>query len=68
MNKIQKVMVVGSVIGGLIGAGVGYLLMTLPAEIEAGREPDRITATELITLTGAAATIVRRLDDLRHKL
>jgi NhaP-type Na+/H+ or K+/H+ antiporter len=68
MNKIQKVMLIGSIIGGLLGAGIGYLLMIVPADIEADQEPDPITAGELITLTGAAATVIRRLDELRYKL
>ena len=63
----QRGMIVGALIGALIGAGGAYLLMTAPKNLEAGEEPDPITATDLIGLTGAAAVLVRKLDDFRRK-
>lgn len=68
MDTKQRVMAVGAVIGAVLGAGVGYLLMTAPSNLENGEEPDPITARELIGLTGGAALVIRRLDDLRRKL
>lgn len=63
----QRGMVIGALIGGLIGAGGAYLLMTAPKDLEAGQEPDPITAGDLVSLTGAAAVLVRKLDDFRRK-
>lgn len=68
MDTKQRVMAVGAVIGAVLGAGVGYLLMTAPSNLENGEEPDPITARELIGLTGGAALVIRQLDDLRRKL
>jgi hypothetical protein len=43
--------------------------MTAPSdEQDSDTQPEPITATELITLTGAAAAVIRRLDNLRRKL
>lgn len=68
MEKKQIVMLVGGVIGAVLGAGVAYLLMVAPSNLPEGQEPEAITATELITLTGGLAIVARHLDDLRHKL
>jgi gas vesicle protein len=66
MENKQRVLLVGGAIGALLGAGVAYLLATAPSESEADEKP--ITAGDLISLTGAAAVIVRKVDDLRRKL
>ena len=66
MNKLQKTMIGGGVIGALLGVGAAYLLSMAPGDEET--ETESVTATELITLTGAGATLIRRLNDLRLKL
>ncbi len=68
MSKEQRGLVIGAIIGALLGAGVAYLLMKNPVELEPGAEVDPLSAGELIGLTGAAAVLIRRLDDLRRKL
>jgi hypothetical protein len=69
MKKLQQVMLIGAAIGAVLGAGVGYLLMTAPTDEEDSNvQPEPITAVELITLTGAVAAVIRRLDNLRRKL
>lgn len=66
MDKTQRAMVLGGAIGAFLGAGAAYLLSVAPNDDNDEKKP--ITAAELITLTGAGATIIRRLDDLRRKL
>lgn len=66
MEKKQTVLLVGGLIGAVLGAGVAYLLLTAPSDPEKGDDP--ITAGDLISLTGAAAVIVRKVDDLRRRL
>jgi hypothetical protein len=66
MDKPQKAMLLGGAIGAFLGAGAAYLLSVAPTDDDDEEKP--ITAAELITITGAAATIIRRLDDLRRKL
>lgn len=68
MDTKQRVMAIGAVIGAVLGAGVSYLLMTAPADLEEGEEPKPITARELIGLTSGAALVIRRLDDFRRRL
>ncbi|MCG3209792.1 MAG: hypothetical protein FOGNACKC_03419 [Anaerolineae bacterium] len=66
MEKKQTVLLAGGLIGAVLGAGVAYLLMTAPSDPEKADEP--ITAGDLVSLTGAAAVIVRKVDDLRRRL
>ena len=60
-------LLVGAFIGAILGAGAAYLLVNAPANLEEGEEPAPITATELISLTGLVASLIRRLDDFRRR-
>lgn len=62
-SRKQLALLAGALIGATLGAGVAYLLTTTPRE-----ELDPVTATDLVSLTGSAAILVRKLDDLRRKL
>jgi hypothetical protein len=64
-SKKERVLVAGAVIGAVLGAGVGYLLMKAPAE---NMELEPVTATDLLGVTGSAAVFIRKIDDLRRKL
>lgn len=63
----QRGLLIGALLGGLLGAGAAYLLLTAPSNLKEGQEPEPITATDLLTLTGAAATLLRKLDDVRRR-
>ncbi len=67
MEPKQLGMIFGAVIGAILGAGAAFLLMTAPADPDPDEEPDKITAGDLIGLTGSAALLVRKLDDIRRK-
>jgi hypothetical protein len=67
-KKKRTIMIVGSVVGALLGAGAAYLLMTAPAEAKPGKEPEPITGGDVLALTGAAAVLIRKLDDFRRRL
>ncbi|MCB0193194.1 MAG: hypothetical protein KDJ65_14715 [Anaerolineae bacterium] len=64
----QQKMALGALIGGLLGAGSAYLLMTAPKGAVEGEDPKPITAGDVISLTGAAAVLVRKIDDFRRKM
>ncbi len=68
MDAKQRVIIMGGLIGAVLGAGVAYLLKVAPTGLAEGDQPKPVTAKELIGLTGAAAVLVRGLDDLRRKL
>lgn len=59
---------VGTLVGALLGAGVAWLLMKAPANLEEGETPNPISTAEVIGLTSAAAILVRKLDDFRRKM
>jgi len=61
-------LIIGGLIGALLGAGAAWLLMQAPDGLEEGEEPNPISAGEVITLTGSAATLIRRIDDFRRKM
>jgi hypothetical protein len=66
-RKQKRALAIGALIGAILGAGVAYLLVTAPALEEEGVEPKPITATEIISLTNLAASLIRRLDDFRRR-
>ena len=69
MKKLQQVMLIGAAVGAILGAGAGYLLMTAPSDEEVSDiHPEPISTAEIIALTGVAASLIRRLDNLRRKL
>ncbi len=68
MDKKQIGLVAGSIIGAVLGAGAAYLLMTNPAEPEAGEEPAELDAGDLLGLTATAALFIRKIDDVRRKI
>jgi NhaP-type Na+/H+ or K+/H+ antiporter len=65
MNQSRQrwAMVAGALIGAVLGAGTAYLLTTTARE-----EYEPVTATDLMSLTGSAAVLIRKMDDLRRKL
>jgi len=66
-STMQRILIIGALIGAVLGAGAAYLLAKAPANLEEGQEPEPITGSELLNLTGAAATLIRRLDDVRRR-
>lgn len=66
-EKKQRGLIVGGLIGAILGSGIAYLLMTAPSNLEEGEEPDPVTGSELLSLTSAAAVLIRKLDDIRRK-
>ena len=62
----QRGLILGALIGAILGAGAAYLLMTAPSSPEDEREP--LTGGELLGLTGAAAILIRKLDDVRRRI
>lgn len=65
--KQKRGLLIGALIGAILGAGAAYLLVTAPANLAEDEEPKPITATELIGLTSLAASLIRRLDDMRRR-
>ena len=67
LSKQQRVLMIGAIIGAILGSGTAYLLMAAPAG-EEDKQDEPITAGELLAVTGAAAALIRKLDDFRRKL
>ena len=62
--KHKRGLLIGALIGAILGAGAAYLLLTAPGDEE---ETGSITAKDLLGLTGTAALLIRKLDDVRRK-
>ncbi|HMQ51364.1 MAG TPA: hypothetical protein PKE64_24180 [Anaerolineae bacterium] len=67
-SKLQQYMAIGGVIGAILGAGVAYLLLNAPGEPKEGEARKPISGKEVVALTGAAAVLIRTLDDFRRRL
>lgn len=67
LSKQQRVLMIGALIGAVLGSGTAYLLMTAPSDDKKMQEKP-ITTGELLAVTGAAAALIRKLDDFRRKL
>jgi gas vesicle protein len=64
-SKQKRGLLIGALIGAILGAGAAYLLLTAPGEEDEETEP--VTAKDLLSLTGTAALLIRKLDDVRRK-
>lgn len=63
-NK-QQGLFVGALIGAVLGAGAAYLLMTAPSDEKEEIKP--VTSKDLLNLTNTAASLIRKLDDVRRR-
>ena len=67
-GKQKWALLIGGLIGAILGAGAAYLMTTAPSQVTEGEEVEPLSATELIALTSAAASLLRRVDDMRRRL
>jgi NhaP-type Na+/H+ or K+/H+ antiporter len=69
LNQTQKKKLIwGAIVGAFLGVGAAWLLIQAPSGLEEDQDLEPITTSEVLTLTGAAATLLRRLDDFRRKM
>ena len=69
LTQSEKIkLVIGAIIGAVLGVGTVWTLMQSPTETDADGEIQPISAKEILTLTGAAAALIRGLADFRRKL
>ena len=64
-SKQTRGLLIGALIGAILGVGVAHLLLTAPGDDDEETEP--ISAGDLLGLTGTAALLIRKLDDVRRK-
>ena len=65
--KQRNALIIGTLAGAILGAGVGWLLtQTAPEDYD--EEKDPIRPGEVLKLVGASAVLLRQLDDLRYRM
>ncbi|MEM7034276.1 MAG: hypothetical protein AAF629_32335 [Chloroflexota bacterium] len=64
----KKALFVGLVLGALIGAGITWLMILAPSDDVEDEEPQAISAGDILSLTGALASLVRMIDSFRRRL
>ncbi len=63
----RRAMLMGALIGAVLGAGTAYLLATTkPRPDDEQIKP--LKASDLLSLTAAASVIIRKVNDIRHRL
>ena len=67
--KKRNALMVGTLVGALLGAGAAWIMMDNPVEpLNDGKEPEPIKPTDIITLTGAVASLMRMVNDFRRRM
>jgi hypothetical protein len=65
--KRRNALIIGTLAGAVLGAGVGWLLtQTAPEDLEEDKDP--IRPGEVLKIVGASAVLLRQLDDLRYRM
>ena len=65
--KQRNALIIGTLAGAILGAGVGWLLtQTEPEDYD--EEKDPIRPGEVLKVVGASAVLLRQLDDLRYRM
>jgi hypothetical protein len=65
--KQRNALIIGTLAGAILGAGVGWLLtQTAPEDYD--EEKDPIRPGEVLKVVGASAVLLRQLDDLRFRM
>ncbi len=69
MNNLEpqhkRILMIGSAIGAVLGAGAAYLMLTAPSRDDPEVEP--LAAGDILSLTAAASVLVRKLIDLSRR-
>ena len=68
VTKKQRSLMAGTLIGAVLGAGVAYLMLSQPRVAGADEEPNPLTGSDLLSLTAAAAVLIRKFDDIRRRI
>lgn len=68
VTKKQRGIMVGTLIGAVLGAGAAYLMLSRPRVAGDGEEPKPLTGSDLLSLTTAAAILIRKFDDIRRRI
>ena len=65
--KQRNALIIGTLAGAILGAGVGWLL-TQTAPEDNDKEKDPIRPGEVLKVVGASAILLRQFDDLRYRM
>ncbi|UCC88612.1 MAG: hypothetical protein JSV81_04680 [Anaerolineales bacterium] len=63
----RNALIVGALVGAVLGAGTGWLLAQA-ADDDAGEAKQPIRPGDVLKFVRNAASLLRQLDDLRHRM
>jgi gas vesicle protein len=63
----RNALIIGALVGAVLGAGTGWLL-SQPKEGDADEPKKPVRAGDVLKLARNSASLLRQLDDLRHRM
>ena len=64
----RNALIVGGLVGAILGAGAGWLLIQSAEEDVTGEPRKPIGAGDVLKITNSAAGLLRQLDELRQRM
>ncbi len=66
--KQRNALIIGALVGAILGAGAGWLLIQSAEEDAAGEPKKPIGPGDVLKITNSAAGLLRQLDELRQRM
>jgi hypothetical protein len=66
-SRQRNALIVGALVGAMLGAGAGWLLIQ-SAEEDSGEPKKPVGPGDVLKITNSAAGLLRQLDELRRRI
>jgi len=67
-QRQRNALIIGALVGAMLGAGAGWLLVQSAEEGVTGEPKEPIHPGDVLKITNSAAGLLRQLDELRRRM